>query len=446
MFKKVLIANRGEIARRIIRTCRRLGIKTVAVHSDADMFAPFVNEADEAVLIGLAQPHASYLNIEAVLDTAVENKVDAIHPGYGFLSENPIFAIRCAELGIIFVGPAPQTIAAIGEKVIARELMRKAGVSVVAGTRGLVEDPEATLKAAEEIGYPLLIKPNVGGGGIGMTLVETPEKLKAALKTAQSRAQRAFGSSAVFLEKYLPNARHIEFQLLFDHRGQGRHLFERECSVQRRYQKVLEESPAPGLGKNEALRLKMTQTALEVATALDYRNAGTVEFLLEPNGEFYFLAVNTHLQVEHPVTEMVLGLDLVELQLRIAAGEPLPLAQTQLQPRGHALEFRIYAEDPVTLLPTAGQLSTFRPPETNEYIRLDSGVEEGNTITSYYDPLLAKLIVWGADRAEAIERSRAALEEFRIEGIKHNLPLHLKILANADFQRGEYDTELLNRL
>ena len=214
LFKKVLIANRGEIARRIIRTCRRLGIKTVAVHSDADMFAPFVNEADEAVLIGLAQPHASYLNIEAVLDTAVENKVDAIHPGYGFLSENPIFAIRCAELGIIFVGPAPQTIAAIGEKVIARELMRKAGVSVVAGTRGLVEDPEATLKAAEEIGYPLLIKPNVGGGGIGMTLVETPEKLKAALKTAQSRAQRAFGSSAVFLEKYLPNARHIEFQLL----------------------------------------------------------------------------------------------------------------------------------------------------------------------------------------------------------------------------------------
>jgi acetyl-CoA carboxylase biotin carboxylase subunit len=442
LFKKILIANRGEIASRIIRTCRRLGVKTVVVHSDADMFAPFVNEADEAVLIGLAQPHASYLNIEAVLDAALENGVDAIHPGYGFLSENPTFATRCAELGITFIGPSPQAMAAMGEKVSARELMRKVGVPVVLGTP--VEDPEAALKAAEEIGYPVLVKPNAGGGGIGMTMVETPEKLKLALKTAQSRAQRAFGNGAVLLEKYVPHARHIEFQVLFDNNGQGLHLFERECSVQRRYQKVLEESPAPGLG--EKLRLKMAEVALKAAATVGYRNAGTVEFIFGPEGEFYFLEMNTRLQVEHPVTEMVLGLDLVELQLRIAANEPLEVEQSQLQQRGHALEFRIYAEDPVTFLPSPGQLSVFRPPVTNEYIRLDSGVEEGNTITSYYDPLLAKLIVWGANRAEAIERSRIALEEFKIEGIKHNLPLHLKILANEDFRRGEYNTDLLNRL
>lgn len=445
MFKKVLIANRGEIARRIMRTCRRLGIATVAVHSDADMNAPFVNEADEAILIGLAAPHASYLNMDAILDAATQTGADAIHPGYGFLSENTAFARRCAELNIAFIGPGPEAIAAMGEKVPARELMRKAGVPIAPGTSAPVEDPEIALKDAEEIGYPVLVKPSAGGGGIGMTVVESPEKLKSALKTAQGRAQRAFGSGAVFLEKYVPNGRHIEFQVLFDSHGHGVHLFERECSVQRRHQKVLEESPSPGLGTNEELRLKMAQAALEAAAAVNYRNAGTVEFIFGQGGEFYFLEMNTRLQVEHPVTEMITGLDLVELQLKIAAGEPLGLEQSQIKRHGHAIEFRIYAEDPVTFLPSPGTLSVFRPPATSEYVRLDSGFEEGDTVTPYYDPLLAKLIIWGENRAEAIERSRVALEEFKIEGIKHNLPLHLKILANEDFRRGTYDTGLLNR-
>ncbi|HEX2915767.1 MAG TPA: acetyl-CoA carboxylase biotin carboxylase subunit [Chloroflexia bacterium] len=446
MFKRILIANRGEIARRIMRTCRQMGIETVAVHSDADMNAPFVNEADEAILIGLAQPHASYLNIEAVLSAAQQSGAEAIHPGYGFLSENATFAARCEELGITFIGPTPPAIEAMGEKVAARNLMKAAGVPVAPGTTEPVEDPELALAAAEEIGYPVLVKPSAGGGGIGMTVVENPDKLKAALKTAQGRAQRAFGSGAVFLERYVPNSRHIEFQVLFDNYGKGVHLYERECSVQRRYQKVLEETPSPGLGSDEALRQRMGQAALQAAAAVGYRNAGTIEFIFGQGGEFYFLEMNTRLQVEHPITEMTLDLDLVEQQIRIAAGEPLALSQEQLRPRGHAIEFRVYAEDPVTFLPSPGTLTVFRPPATSEYVRVDSGFEEGDIVTPYYDPLLAKLVVWGNDRAEAIERGRAALEDFKIEGIKNNIPLHLKVLADEAFRRGEYDTGLLNRL
>jgi len=446
LFKKVLIANRGEIARRIIRTCRQLKIATVAVHSDVDMNAPFVREADDAILIGMAAPHASYLNIEAVLDAASQTQAEAVHPGYGFLSENSTFARRCSEQELVFIGPTPEAMAAMGEKVPARERMKQAGVPVAPGTSEPVEDPEAALQAAAEIGYPVLVKPSAGGGGIGMTIVESPEKLKAALKTAQGRAQRAFGSGAVFLEKYISNARHIEFQVLFDNYGQGVHLFERECSVQRRYQKVIEESPSPGLGQNEELRLKMAQAALNAAAVVDYRNAGTVEFIFGPGGEFYFLEMNTRLQVEHPVTEMLLGLDLVELQLRVAAGEALPLTQTQVQRRGHAIEFRIYAEDPVTFLPAPGPLTVFRPPTLSDYVRLDSGVVEGDTVTPYYDPLLAKLVIWGENRAEAIERSVTALQEFKIEGIKHNIPLHLKVLANENFRQGDYATNLLSRI
>jgi acetyl/propionyl-CoA carboxylase alpha subunit len=278
-----------------------------------------------------------------------------------------------------------------------------------------------------------------------MTVVENPEKLKGALKTAQGRAQRAFGSGAVFLEKYVPNSRHIEFQVFFDNYGKGVHLFERECSVQRRYQKVLEETPSPGLGGNDALRDQMGRAALEAAQAVNYRNAGTVEFIFGQNGEFYFLEMNTRLQVEHPITEMTTGLDLVELQLRIAAGEPLPFDQSQVTRRGHAIEFRIYAEDPVTFLPSPGTLSVFRPPATSEHVRLDSGFEEGDTVTPYYDPLLAKLVVWGVDRAEAIQRGREALAGFQLEGIKHNIPLHQRILADERFVSGRYDTGLLSR-
>jgi acetyl-CoA carboxylase biotin carboxylase subunit len=446
MFKRILIANRGEIARRIIRTCRRMGIETIAVYSDADKFAPFVKEADQAVLIGPAQPSASYLNMEAVLGAARHTGAEAIHPGYGFLSENATFAARCGELGLTYIGPSPTAIEAMGEKVAARNMMKAAGVPVAPGTAEPVEDPDEALRLAAEIGYPVLVKASAGGGGIGMTVVESPEKLKTAFKSAQGRAQRAFGNGAVFLEKLVPHARHIEFQVLFDSRGQGVHLYERECSVQRRYQKVLEETPSPGLGTDNALREKMGQAALAAAAAVNYTNAGTIEFIFGPGGEFYFLEMNTRLQVEHPITEMTLGLDLVEKQIRIAAGEPLGLEQDRLKPLGHAIEFRIYAEDPVTFLPSPGTLAVYRPPALSEHVRLDSGFEEGDTITPYYDPLLAKLIVWGADRVEALERGREALINFKIEGLKHNIPLHLKILANESFQRGDYDTGLLDRM
>ncbi|MBN9389858.1 MAG: acetyl-CoA carboxylase biotin carboxylase subunit [Chloroflexi bacterium] len=445
MFKRVLIANRGEIARRIIRTCRRLGIETVAVYSEADQNALFVREADQAFLLGPAPATASYLNVEAVLDAARQSGAEAVHPGYGFLSENTGFARRITEMGLVFIGPEPHAVEAMGEKVPARNLMIAAGVPVAPGTSDPVEDPELALTAAEQIGYPVLVKPSAGGGGIGMTVVENPEKLKGALKTAQGRAQRAFGSGAVFLEKYVPNSRHIEFQVLFDNYGKGVHLFERECSVQRRYQKVLEETPSPGLGGNDALRDRMGQAALEAAQAVNYRNAGTVEFIFGQNGEFYFLEMNTRLQVEHPITEMTTGFDLVELQLRIAAGEPLPFDQSQVTRRGHAIEFRIYAEDPVTFLPSPGTLSVFRPPVTSEHVRLDSGFEEGDTVTPYYDPLLAKLVVWGENRTEAIQRGREALAGFQIEGIKHNIPLHQRILADERFVSGRYDTGLLSR-
>jgi acetyl-CoA carboxylase biotin carboxylase subunit len=445
MFKRILIANRGEIARRVIRTCRRLGIETVAVYSEADRGALFVREADQAFLLGPAPASASYLNVEAVLDAARRSGAQAVHPGYGFLSENTAFARRCADLALVFIGPEPYAVEAMGQKIPARNLMQAAGVPVAPGTTGAVEDPEAALTEAERIGYPVLVKPSAGGGGIGMTVVATPEKLKAALKTAQGRAQRAFGSGAVFLEKYLPHARHIEFQVLFDNYGKGVHLFERECSVQRRYQKVLEETPSPGLGDNTALREQMGRAALAAAAAVDYRNAGTVEFIFGQGGEFYFLEMNTRLQVEHPITEMTTGRDLVELQLRIAAGEPLGFEQAQVTRQGHAIEFRIYAEDPQTSLPSPGTLAVFRPPALSEDVRLDSGFEQGDTITPYYDPLLAKLIVRGADRAEAIRRGRAALDNFQIEGIKHNIPLHLQILADERFLSGQYDTGLLSR-
>jgi acetyl-CoA carboxylase biotin carboxylase subunit len=445
MFKRVLIANRGEIARRIIRTCRRMGIETIAVYSEADQNALFVREADQAFLLGPAPATASYLNVEAVLEAARQSGAEAIHPGYGFLSENTGFARRITEMGLVFIGPEPHAVEAMGEKVPARNLMIAAGVPVAPGTAEPVEDPDLALTAAAQIGYPVLVKPSAGGGGIGMTVVENPEKLKGALKTAQGRAQRAFGSGAVFLEKYVPNSRHIEFQVLFDNYGKGVHLFERECSVQRRYQKVLEETPSPGLGGNDSLRDRMGRAALEAAQAVNYRNAGTVEFIFGPGGEFYFLEMNTRLQVEHPITEMTTGLDLVELQLRIAAGEPLPFDQSQVTRRGHAIEFRIYAEDPVTFMPSPGTLTVFRPPAVSENVRLDSGFEEGDTVTPYYDPLLAKLVVWGADRAEAIQRSREALENFQIVGIKHNLPLHLRILSDERFLSGQYDTGLLSR-
>jgi acetyl-CoA carboxylase biotin carboxylase subunit len=420
-----------------------MGIETVAVHSDVDMNAPFVREADQAVFIGLGPAHASYLNMDAILDVAKQTECEAIHPGYGFLSEDPEFSFQCAEAGLIFIGPSPEAIAMMGQKIMAREIMQKVGVPVAPGSSQPVSDPAEAIAIAEQIGYPVLIKPAAGGGGIGMSVADTPDKLKQGLKTAQTRAQRAFGDDSVFLERFIPDARHIEIQVLFDSSGNGIHLYERECSVQRRYQKVIEETPSPALISKPELRQKMAQAALKAASAVGYRNAGTVEFILAQNGEFYFLEMNTRLQVEHPVTEMTLGLDLVEWQIRISAGEPLTLKQEDIKPEGHAIEYRIYAEDPVSYLPQPGQLTLYEAPATGKYLRLDDGFRQGDTISSHYDPLIAKLIVWGQYRDEALIRSKEALNAFKIEGLKTNIPLHQRLLENPAFSSGNYHTGLL---
>lgn len=441
MFDKVLIANRGEIALRVIRACHALGIKTVAVYSEADAGARHVSEADEAVLIGPPPAPASYLNIEAILAAARQTGAQAIHPGYGFLSENAEFARRCLEAGLVFIGPPAEVIQKMGDKVAARQTMVAAGVPVVPGTPDYLNaDPAELAAVAEKVGYPLLIKAAAGGGGIGMIQVAAPEKLAGGLEQAQRRAQQAFGSPLLYLEQYIPQPKHIEVQLLGDWHGRMIHLFERECSVQRRHQKVLEESPSPAL--DPETRQKITQAALAAGRAVGYQSAGTVEFIMDPERNFYFLEMNTRIQVEHPLTEMVTGVDLAQEQIKIAAGEPLALRQRDLAQRGHAIECRIYAEDPVNFFPSPGTISAYQEPR-GEHIRLDSWVQAGTSVSHFYDPLLAKLVVWGVDRAEAIARMRAALAQFQIEGIKTNLLLHQKILAHPAFLAGTYDVTLL---
>ncbi|MCQ3980589.1 MAG: biotin carboxylase, partial [Anaerolineae bacterium] len=416
MFDKVLIANRGEIALRVIRACRALGVKTVAVYSEADAAARHVTEADEAVLIGPPPAPASYLNIEAILTAAHQTGVQAIHPGYGFMSENAEFARRCGEAGLVFIGPPPDVIQKMGDKVAARQMMAAAGVPIVPGTPGyLTSDPAELAALAESVGYPLLIKAAAGGGGIGMIQVAGPEKLAAGLEQAQRRAQQAFGNPALYLERYISRPKHIEVQLLGDRHGHLIHLFERECSVQRRHQKVIEESPSPAL--DPETRQRIAQAALLAGQTVGFQNAGTVEFIMDQDRHFYFLEMNTRIQVEHPVTEMVTGVDLVQEQLKIAAGEALSIQQSDLRQRGHAIECRIYAEDPVNFFPSPGTIMAYQEP-SGEHIRLDSWVQAGTVVSHFYDPLLAKLVVWGADRAEAIARTQAALNEFQIEGIK----------------------------
>ncbi len=443
MFDKVLIANRGEIALRVIRACRALGVKTVAVYSEADAEARHVTEADEAVLIGPPPTPASYLNIEAILGAARQTGAQAVHPGYGFMSENAEFARRCAEAGLVFIGPPPDVIQKMGDKVAARQMMAAAGVPIVPGTPGyLASDPAEMAVLAESVGYPLLIKAAAGGGGIGMIQVAGPEKLAAGLEQAQRRAQQAFGNPALYLERYITQPKHIEVQLLGDRHGHLIHLFERECSVQRRHQKVIEESPSPAL--DPGTRQRIAQAALLAGQAVGYQNAGTVEFIMDQERHFYFLEMNTRIQVEHPVTEMVTGVDLVQAQLKIAAGEALSIHQSDLSQRGHAIECRIYAEDPVNFFPSPGTITAYQEPG-GEHIRLDSWVGTGTVVSHFYDPLLAKLIVWGANRAEAIARTQAALAEFQIEGIKTNLSLHQKILAHPAFVAGTYDVSLLTQ-
>lgn len=445
MFRKLLVANRGEIARRIIRVAKSHGLGTVAVHSDADRDLPFVREADEAVRIGPPPAKDSYLNIPAVIDAARRTGAEAIHPGYGFLSEDAAFARACAESGVIFVGPPAETMATIKDKSRARALASAAGVPVVPGSDDVVADEARAVAEAERIGYPVLLKPAGGGGGIGMTMAKSAEEVARALRTTSDRARAAFGRDGVYLERYLPDPRHIEVQILGDLHGTRVHLYERECSIQRRHQKVVEEAPSPRFAAGaEDLRMRMYAAALAAARAFGYANAGTCEFLL-CGDDFYFIEMNARLQVEHPCTEMTTGLDLIGWQLRIAAGERLTLASGDVLRRGTAIEFRVYAEDPVKFLPSPGTIRAWSEP-SGEGVRVDAGYAAGLAVTANYDPLLAKLIVFGESRAQAIDRSAAALDAFRIEGVKTNLPLHRRIVASAAFRRGELDTGFLSRL
>ena len=444
MFRRVLIANRGEIAARVSRTCRRLGIESHAVYSVADADALHVREADGATHIGASPVAESYINVGAVIDAAVAAGCDAVHPGYGLLSENAHFAQACEQRGIAFIGPAPEHMDLMGNKDQARRTMRGLGLPVIPGSDGAVADDEAEA-AAEAVGYPLLIKASFGGGGIGMASVQRPQQFARALRRARSSATRAFGSGDVYLERLLVDPHHIELQVFGDGAGGVVIVGDRECSVQRRHQKVIEEAPAPAPGFSDALRERLYAQVREAISQLRYRNAGTIECLLDASGEIFFLEMNTRLQVEHPVTEMVTGQDLVEWQLRIAAGEPLSELPEIGPPNGHAVECRIYAEDPETLLPSPGSVDVLETPD-EEWLRLDTGVAGGDDVPHYYDPLMAKLIVHGTSRPQALQRLQQALAETRIEGIKHNIPFLQRVIQTPEFQQGDYTVTLTDAL
>ena len=444
MFRRVLIANRGEIAARVSRTCRRLGIESHAVYSVADADALHVREADGATHIGASPVAESYINVDAVIDAAVAAGCDAVHPGYGLLSENAHFAQACEQRGIAFIGPAPEHMDLMGNKDQARRTMRGLGLPVIPGSDGAVDDDEAEA-AAEAVGYPLLIKASFGGGGIGMASVQHPQQFARALRRARSSATRAFGSGDVYLERLLVDPHHIELQVFGDGAGGVTIVGDRECSVQRRHQKVIEEAPVPAPGFSDALRERLYAQVREAISQLRYRNAGTIECLLDASGEIFFLEMNTRLQVEHPVTEMVTGQDLVEWQLRIAAGEPLAELPEIGPPDGHAVECRIYAEDPETLLPSPGSVDVLETPD-EEWLRLDTGVAGGDDVPHYYDPLMAKLIVHGESRPQALQRLQQALAETRIEGIKHNIPFLQRVIQTPEFQQGDYTVTLTDAL
>jgi acetyl-CoA carboxylase, biotin carboxylase subunit len=442
VLQSVLIANRGEIARRVIRGCRALGIRTVAVYSEADAGWPHVADADEAVLIGPAPARESYLDVERILDAARRTNAQAVHPGYGFLSENWRFAQACEAAGLIFVGPSWRVIQQMGDKIGARRLLAGAGVPVVPGSDGPVDSVEAAREVAGRIGYPVMIKAAAGGGGIGMMRVKDETGLAAAFASAQRRAQSAFGSGALFVERFLEAPRHVEVQVFGDAGGRVVHLHERECSIQRRHQKLVEESPAPNL--SAALKARLTEAAVAGARAVGYVNAGTMEFIVQGD-EFYFLEMNTRLQVEHPVTEEVTGLDLVAAQLRVASGEPLPWTQEQVAQRGASIECRIYAEDPARgFMPSPGRITRLALPE-GPGVRLECGVAEGVEVTVHYDPLLAKLITTGRTRDEAIARMSAALEGFVVEGVKTAIPFQRRVMESAAFQAGAVHTQMVEQ-
>jgi acetyl-CoA carboxylase biotin carboxylase subunit len=444
MIESLLVANRGEIARRVIRTARRLGVRAVAVYSEADAGMPFVVEADEAVPIGPANPAQSYRNVEAILSAAKSTGAQAIHPGYGFLSENADFARAVEAAGLIWVGPGADAISAMGDKINARNLMAAAGVPVAPGTTDPAESVDAAIDAARAIGYPVMVKAAAGGGGMGMGVAADEAGLRTEYEKVRGFAERMFGDGSVLIERYFPRVRHVEVQILGLAGGTVVALGERECSVQRRNQKLVEESPSPAV--DAALRERFLAAAVRAGETVGYRNAGTVECLLDPTtGEFFFLEMNTRLQVEHPVTEMVYGIDLVEQQLRVAAGLRPTFDPAALTPQGHAIELRVNAEDPKRFLPGPGAITTWVEP-TGEGVRVDAGYAAGTTVTPFYDSLMAKLIIHGADRAEAVDRLRAAVAGFQIAGPKHNLPFFAELLDNAEFVSGDYDTGIVGRM
>jgi len=442
MFKKVLIANRGEIALRVMWACKELGVKTVAVYSEADAHSLHVRFADEAVCIGPPRNIESYLNIPAIISAAEITGAEAIHPGYGFLSESSYLAEICEACNIKFIGPGPQAIRLMGDKSRARKAMMKAGVPVVPGSPGVLEDEEKAVRAAKDVGFPVILKASAGGGGRGMRIVRAPADLAQAFRAAQAEAAAAFGVPDVYVEKYVEGPRHVEIQVMADSKGSVVHLGERECSIQRRHQKIIEEAPSPVV--NEKLRRRMGRTAVEAAAAVQYVNAGTVEFLVNKDGSFYFMEMNTRIQVEHGVTELVTGRDLVKEQILVAAGEPLSFAQKDVTFTGHALECRINAEDPVTFVPSPGTIRHFNVPG-GPGVRIDTFAHEGCEISPYYDSLIGKLMTHGRDRKEAIARMRRSLEVMVVEGIKTNIPLHLRIMDDPDFQAGRLDTRFMDR-
>ena len=435
--KKILIANRGEIARRIIRTCERLGIETVAIHSEADGDLPYVSEATQAVLIGPNPVVQSYLKIEKIIEEAKKHEVDAIHPGYGLLSENADFARKVAEAGMVFIGPSSEIIEKMGDKIESRRTMIQAGVPVVPGTEEGVATLEEAMQEAEAIGYPLMLKASAGGGGIGMVRCESEQALTQQFASVKNRAKAYFGDDVVYLEKFIADARHIEVQIFGDHYGNLVHLYERNCSVQRRNQKVIEESPSPNLPQD--VRERLCEAALQAGRAVAYTNAGTVEFIVDSNNDFYFLEMNTRLQVEHPVTEEVTGLDLVEWQLSVAAGEALP-SQDSIVTKGHAIEYRVYAEDPKTFFPSPGKLEKL---QWGEGARIETGYEEGNLVTPFYDPMISKIIIHGSDRIDALSKSQTFFNRVAIEGVKTNISLFKEFIRSEEFISGDYATAVL---
>ena len=443
-FKKILIANRGEITVRVIRACRESGIKTVAVYSEADRESLHVRLADESVCIGPANVAQSYLNIPAILSAAEITDADAIHPGYGFLSENYHFAEACTTSGITFIGPTSENIRLGGDKAKARQIMKRKGVPVVSGSDGPVPNEEIAMKVAKKIGFPIVLKASAGGGGHGMKIVKEEKDLEQSFYMAQREALTAFGNSEIYIEEYIPELRHVEVQIVADNKGNTIYLGERDCTIQRRHQKLIEESPSP-ISTTEKFKKRIGELGVKAARAIKYRNAGTVEFIVDPKGDMYFIEMNTRIQVEHPVTEAVTGIDIIKEQIKLAAGLPLEYRQNQIKPSGHAIECRINAEDPERFIPSPGTI-TFLSLPGGPGVRVDTAIYNGYVIPSHYDSLIAKLIVYGKDRSEAIMKMKSALEEFIIEGVNTTIPFHKRVMNNPDFISGNFHTNFIEKL